>query len=116
LKIHQETIIKLIRDVIAEEVKLREGGVIVELTEPKSINCALGQKLIEEAIEVMGELDTNSVSREKLVEELADVQEVMTAIRVKHNITSQELMLVMNKKFTLKGGFSNQFLIHKGIK
>ena len=63
---------------------------------------ALIEKLHEEADEVSGAL-----SREELVEEIGDVQQIIDDLLVTQSINETELRSVMAKKVENKGGFQN---------
>ncbi len=63
---------------------------------------ALITKLHEEADEVSGAL-----SREELIEEIGDVQQIINDLCATQDITTEELNTVMAKKADRKGGFQN---------
>ena len=66
------------------------------------LKVALIQKMHEEADEVSGAL-----SREELIEEIGDVQQVIDDLLASQGITKDELTIVINKKTDRKGGFRN---------
>lgn len=61
---------------------------------------ALVAKLHEEAEEVGG-----AMSREELVEEIGDVQQIINDICANQGITREELTMLIEKKTARKGGF-----------
>ena len=63
---------------------------------------ALCQKLHEEADEVSGAL-----SREELIEEIGDVQQILDDLCVVEKISQDELRAVITKKVARKDGFLN---------
>lgn len=63
---------------------------------------ALIMKLHEEADEVSGAL-----SREELIEEIGDVQQIINDLCATQGITIEELNTIMAKKADRKGGFQN---------
>lgn len=62
---------------------------------------ALKNKIIEEAHEV-----AQAVSRQELIEELADLQEVMDALLAMHSISKENLSQVQEAKRAMRGGFT----------
>lgn len=66
------------------------------------LKAALIQKMHEEADEVSGAL-----SREELIEEIGDVQQVIDDLLASQGITKEELTAAINKKTDRKGGFRN---------
>lgn len=63
---------------------------------------ALCQKLHEEADEVGGAL-----TRDELIEEIGDVQQIIDDLCKMQNIDKTELEMIMKKKADRKGSFSN---------
>lgn len=68
---------------------------------------ALKQKLIEEAEEVFESKETGDV-----IEELADVQEVLSVLMKKLGISEAELEAVRSKKLFEMGGFMQGIYVH----
>lgn len=64
------------------------------------LDARLRQKLIEEAHEIVGATD-----RESLIEELADAQEVIIALTKHHKISISDIEVRRQKKLSDKGGF-----------
>jgi len=81
----------------------REG--VAEQVSGVMLDVRLRQKLIEEAHEIVGATD-----RESLIEELADVQEVIIALAKHHKIQSSEFECVRKKKLLESGGFTKGHL------
>lgn len=69
--------------------------------EGEELKVSLCQKLHEEADEVSGAL-----SREELIEELADVQQVLRDLCEAQGIAFSEVQAAMEQKAARKGGFS----------
>ena len=92
---------KLVRDNIADW-HLQSGHALVsyQLTKADLLRALVG-KLREEADEVLV-----SQTRESLIEELADVQEVLMAIAEHEGITLGDIEGVRIAKTNRKGGFS----------
>lgn len=94
---------KLIRD---ETPQIMESlGVTVHYhhMDEEEFSKALLLKLEEETLEVL-----EASSRQDLLEELADVVEVLNAILEANNITQQELEWVRNQKAKIKGSFDKR--------
>lgn len=66
----------------------------------EALRRAMAAKLHEEADEVAG-----AKTREELIEEIADVQQLLDDLRESQNISSEELRDVQQKKGERKGGF-----------
>lgn len=75
---------------------------IKTLTDDEYNDC-LKDKLEEESSEVK-----NASTKEALLEEMADVLEVIDAICKLHNITADELEKCKQKKYLERGGFYNR--------
>lgn len=71
-------------------------------------NIALRNKLVEEADEVKV-----AKSREELVDELADLYEVIDAIKAFNSLTEEEIITGQTKKREERGGFSKRIYVEK---
>ena len=99
---------KLIRDKLkAEYVKLDHKATYKKLSDTELFE-ALKQKIIEEAKEIP--IDG---SKEEIIGELADVQQVLDDIAIRTGITIEEIMNAKQKKFEKKGGFSEGLFVEK---
>jgi predicted house-cleaning noncanonical NTP pyrophosphatase (MazG superfamily) len=96
---------KLVRDKIPKVVT--EGGESARIARlnPDEHLAALKIKLVEEAFEV------RDSRREGLIEELADVSEVISAICATAGISSDELARVQERKRDRRGGFDEGLLL-----
>lgn len=81
----------------------REG--VAEQVSGVMLDVRLRQKLTEEAHEIVGATD-----RESLIEELADVQEVIIALAKHHKISVTDIEARRQKKLSDKGGFERGHL------
>lgn len=93
----------LVRDKMVE--KMQSKGILVDykkLNQKNYVN-ALRKKVVEEAREVAAEND-----REKLVFELADLQEVAQTLAETLEITASEISEARKKKREKSGGFSKK--------
>ena len=103
----KKTYFKLVRDRIP--VVIREAGALARVRNlPKSEAIRLlAQKLIEESFEVW------TAPKEGLIEELADVLEVVDALRSNANVTSDALAQVQAKKRGKRGGFDELIFLEE---
>jgi diadenosine tetraphosphate (Ap4A) HIT family hydrolase/predicted house-cleaning noncanonical NTP pyrophosphatase (MazG superfamily) len=98
---------KLVRDNIPE--LLQQKAVIVQentLSDAQFVE-SLTRKLEEEVQEVK-----NSQNREELIEELADLLEVILSLTKQSNITLDEIEKVRKEKKNTKGGFDLKRYVH----
>lgn len=91
---------KLVRDRIPDLISELGNTVTVETLDHSTHIAELKKKLKEEACEV-----GSAKSREELIEEIADVKEVLDALVRKLSIHSQEIEDVKKKKSIKNGGF-----------
>lgn len=91
---------KLARDKIIAHMESIGAQVRWRYLPDQEYSTALANKLIEESQEVKGAL-----SRTELIEELADVYEVIEALKKYHALTDQEILDAKMKKYTDRGGF-----------
>ena len=96
---------KLVRDKIPELIEKQGEKPSIRVLEREEYFRHLEQKLDEE----VGEYH-----RDKTVEELADILEVVFALAEVNEVTRQELLSVYQKKHDARGGFEKRiFLISK---
>ncbi len=91
---------KLVRDRIPDLIADTESTIVVETLDRKSHILALKKKLKEEADEV-----AKAQSREQIIEELADLSEVMDALVLMLSIDRHEIDHVKRAKSLKNGGF-----------
>lgn len=97
---------KLVRDKIPEMLEKNGGEPKTEiLTDEKYIKC-LYEKLKEECDETV-----NSYSKENLMEELADLMEVIMAISKANNIDFAEIEKIRLSKKEKRGGFDSKMFL-----
>ena len=92
---------KLVRDLIPELIRQSGRRADVRHLAGEELVGALGAKLREEAQEAAGALD----SREKLIEELAEFMEVMSALMALHGIDQHKVIDAAQKKALCRGRF-----------
>ncbi len=90
---------KLVRDEIPTIIKRAGGLARVKTLSRAEAQTLLAQKLIEESYEVW------NAPQEALIEELADVLEVVDALRQQSGITSEQLEARRGHKRNSRGGF-----------
>lgn len=91
---------KLVRDRIPELMAGPDNILEVEILNHKAHILALKNKLKEEAEEVF-----LATSKEEIIEEIADVKEVLDALMLKLSISRIELEEIKRQKSLKKGGF-----------
>lgn len=106
----EETLVfrKLVRDKIPESI-INKGEQATQVTlSGENLLAALKAKLVEEAMEV-----ADSTSTTEIVEELADVQEVIHALSKHLKITKANVESVRKDKREKRGGFDNATVLIK---
>ena len=93
---------KLIRDKIPEMIEQNGGKAVIRRLSHEEFVRFLEMKLDEEAGEY---------HRDKTVEELADILEVVYALAAVHGFTKEELLAVYNEKHEKRGGFERRLLL-----
>jgi len=96
-----ETHNKLVRDKIPEIIKDNGDIPYTRTLRGEAYKAALKDKLIEEAREVV------EADNEKLIDELADVQEVIQALISECNFDTQAVNEMQKRKREDRGGFTD---------
>ena len=97
---------KLIRDKIPEILVKKNIKFEISKLNDKQFSKALKNKLLEEVIELK---DTKT--KDELLNELADVQEVFEAILKDDEISSKDVVRVQQKKRAERGGFDKKLFL-----
>jgi len=97
---------KLVRDKIVEIMESRGSKLYSYTLSDQDFHKQLKLKLIEEALEVQ-----KSTNEHDLLEELADVLEIVHTLSQLHNISAQQLEAAQIKKRTEKGGYNNRLFL-----
>ena len=92
---------KLVRDRIPEIIKENGERPVTRTLRKKEFQDALKEKLLEETKELQ-----KAKGREELINELADIQEVMLAMYETFDIECGDVTHVARKKRKERGGFS----------
>ncbi len=97
---------KLVRDKVPSNIQ--QGGEIVRTTQlsSESLLRAFREKLIEEAFEVLDSIDQDSI-----VDELADVNEIIDGILAHLEVGKDELLLRQKIKRESTGGFKDGIIL-----
>ena len=94
---------KLWRDKLVELMNQNQSKIHYKELNNQEFIEQLQIKLLEEAQEVC---DANT--KENLIEELADMLEVISAFCTVQNITFQDIINIKNKKYNERGGFEGR--------
>ena len=93
---------KLVRDKIPEIIAQQGESANIRILNGKEYTVALEQKLDEETAEF---------HKEKNLEELAEILEVVYALADDLGYTKDELLDMYNQKHEKRGGFQNRFFL-----
>ena len=93
---------KLVRDQIPAIIARQGREANIRILSPEEYTCALEQKLDEETAEF---------HKEKNLEELADILEVVYALTEDLGSTKEELLEVYREKHEKRGGFRDRIFL-----
>ncbi|MBS0015617.1 MAG: nucleoside triphosphate pyrophosphohydrolase [Arthrospira sp. SH-MAG29] len=96
---------KLVRDRIPEIIEKSGGKPEIKVLSEAEYRIALRNKLREEAEEV------NQSDAANLVEELADILEVVEALMKSYNISEEQIQLKVDEKRAQRGGFEQKIML-----
>lgn len=104
---------KLVRDKISESIRSAGGKPVVrKLTDTEYLK-QLAAKLTEEAAELSALAQANQTEASALLEELADVQEILQALLQVIGKSSEELESVRAAKVDKNGAFAlREYILH----
>jgi len=97
---------KLVRDKIPEIIKNNGGTPKIRILEDGEYKLELKKKLSEECREV---IDANG--SEDMLEELADVLEVIKALSELEKKTLEDIILISNQKVLKRGAFNDKIYL-----
>ena len=109
---------KLIRDGLVD-LLTDKGKVITKVTDLNQMEYWLGEKIVEEANEVAEVLKHETSAflskgqMEALVEEIADVMEVIEGIKYHMSVTDKEIEEARQRKLRMYGGFRGSNLLRR---
>ncbi|MFA5155636.1 MAG: nucleoside triphosphate pyrophosphohydrolase [Patescibacteria group bacterium] len=95
---------KLVRDKIPEYIKKRGGTPLTHIAGQREYWQKLKEKLSEEVVEFLAS---------ETMEELADIQEVLEAIRVHQKFSAAKLAAVRTKKARERGRFKKKIILEQ---
>ncbi|AZL16351.1 nucleoside triphosphate pyrophosphohydrolase [Rickettsiales endosymbiont of Stachyamoeba lipophora] len=99
---------KLVRDNIPEIMETLGAELISKTLSPDDYISKLKSKLLEESTEVL-----KSQSKEELIEEIADVFEVLYCLMLANNISMEDVESIRASKNESKGSFKKAKFIDK---
>lgn len=97
---------KLIRDKIPEKIKKSGGDFKARKLKPKEFEKELIKKTGEEADGLLA-----AKSKKKLIEELADVMDIIQEIKKLKGITAQQIKRAQKESAKTKGGFKKKLFL-----
>lgn len=97
---------KLVRDTIIKIMKKEGKKPHYKILEEVDYEIELKKKLVEEAKEV---LEAKNI--DEMIEEIADVQEVIKCLKRYYSITPKEVQEVQTKKRKSRGSFFNKIFL-----
>lgn len=100
---------KLVRDKIPDFSKEKDDDREFAVVKDKHLIKCLRLKLLEEAEEVLEASD-----RENLIEELADVFEVLKELMIREDISREDVRVIQCIKVFNKGGFKKGIIMKLG--
>lgn len=95
---------KLVRDKIPEYIKSQGGVPITHVADDKEYWEKLKEKLLEEIKEFF---------ENEVIEEMADIQEVIDAVCDYKNFTKENIDTVRKKKAEERGVFNNKIILEE---
>ncbi|HEY8993018.1 MAG TPA: nucleoside triphosphate pyrophosphohydrolase [Candidatus Microsaccharimonas sp.] len=99
---------KLIRDKLKDEYEKMGQVATYKMLSGTELLDALKQKIIEEAKEI-----PSDGSRDDIISELADIQQVLDDTAQHMGISEAEINAAKTKKFAKKGGFSEGIYVER---
>lgn len=101
---------KLVRDEIPNIIKNNGDEPVIRILSEEEYRMELYKKLEEEKNEVI-----NSKSKQELIEELVDIYEVLNAILIANDISTNEVEIIRKQKLIKRGGFAKKIFLEKTI-
>lgn len=95
---------KLVRDKIPEYIKNKGGFPITHIADKAEYWDKLKEKLVEEVQEFF---------ENEVIEEMADIQEVIEAICDYKNFSQENISMVRNKKNEERGAFKSKIILEE---
>ena len=102
---------KLVRDNIPDKIEKNGEVAVTRILNSEEYRDELYKKLLEEANEVV-----NAKTKEDILEELADVYEVVRAISELENSNIDNIVEISDNKKLKRGGFTKRIFLVKTYK
>ena len=99
---------KLVRDNIPNKIKSNGEESIIRILDDEEYRSELYKKLLEESQEVI-----NSKNKEEMIEELADVLEILKSIAELNDKNLEDIIEVAKQKRLKRGGFKKRIFLEK---
>lgn len=99
---------KLVRDNIPNKIESNGEIAVTRILEDEEYKQELYKKLLEEAEEVI-----SSETPDELIEELADVLEILKAISELNGKTLDDIIEIADQKRIKRGGFEKRLFLQK---
>ena len=97
---------KLVRDRVPQLIRKEGRKYGVSVLSEADYRTALRAKLVEEAQEAA------SCEPQELSKELADLLQVIDAVRTAHGISKQQLAAVQKRRVSLRGAFTKRLMLN----
>jgi predicted house-cleaning noncanonical NTP pyrophosphatase (MazG superfamily) len=97
---------KVVRDKIPEKIRLNGGKPKYRVLSVEEFRKAIKAKLLEEVNELL-----NATTRDDMVEELADIMEVLGWVCKAEEITEYEVITMQHNKYLQNGGFFGRIFL-----
>lgn len=104
----QQIFNKLVRDKIPSKIENNGEIAITRVLDEEEYRKELYKKILEESDEVI-----NAKSKEEILEELADVLEIIKSIAQLENKTLDDIIEIANQKRLKRGGFEKRLFLEK---
>ncbi len=98
---------KLVRDRIPEIIKKNGDKCKVRKLNQKEFKIEALKKVVEEANEILGAKD----SKDEMIKELADLQEIIETVMDSHRISKREVTKEKTSRKKQRGGFTKKIFL-----
>lgn len=99
---------KLVRDLVPQYIEKKGQKPLLAVLDDKKFSDELLKKLTEETKEV---IEASEEGKSRLIEEIADMYEVVDALAKLNNITRDEILEVQKQKVVSNGGFNKRLYL-----
>jgi predicted house-cleaning noncanonical NTP pyrophosphatase (MazG superfamily) len=102
---------KLVRDKILDIIKRDGESPVSRKLSLKEFKHEALKKVVEEAQEILGAEN----SKDELIKEIADLEEVLKAVMDAYKITRAEVNKIKNKRKSTRGAFEKRIFLEKTL-